>query len=602
MSVQRWTKHALGAFAALLLTMAPAAAQQGSITGVVRAETGDPIAGAQVSIVEPGAPEAAPTLATFTQSSGRFMIRQVPAGEWLVRVELIGYGTETSTVQVTEGAVASVEFIMSAEAIGLGSVVVTGVSGATIQAKVPFEVGQVQAEDLPVPAVSAGSAIQGKVAGAQVVQGSGRPGSSPSILLRGATSINASGRDQEPLYIVDGVIVGSGLTDINSMDIQSIEVVKGAAAASMYGSRAANGVVQITTKRGTGLPDNTIRYSVRSEWGISQLSETPDDLLAKNHPFEIVQENGQTLFVDDDTGEACAFLDCSRVASTGSNAWDTYYVNEWPNRYDQVADFFQDGNFTQQHFAAQGRSGATNFHVSYNHLNDAGILPGLEGFQRHNFRVNVDQSVLENVHVGASAFYSLSDNDQFPESQGNPMFALTRSRAGANLWTCDESRFEEGETVPANCRNRPEDLIIQTDPANTEADNPVYALSMREYRDQRSRFLGNGSVRWTPLEWFDLEGNVSYDRLNYQATDYYPKGFRTIDPSTFFNEGYLDRLMTTDEALNASATATFRADLADGIRNRTQFRYLYEQNDYAETFTSGYQMTVADIIAFGNLN
>jgi TonB-dependent SusC/RagA subfamily outer membrane receptor len=114
-------------------------------------------------------------------------------------------------------------------------------------------VEQLTAADLPVPAVSAGSAIQGKIAGAQVVQGSGRPGAGVSVMLRGPTSINASGRDQEPLWIVDGVILSSSMVDIDALDIENIEVVKGASAASLYGSRAAAGVIQVTTRRGRAM-------------------------------------------------------------------------------------------------------------------------------------------------------------------------------------------------------------------------------------------------------------------------------------------------------------------------------------------------------------
>src|SRR5690606_19520769 len=123
-----------------------------------------------------------------------------------------------------------------------------------------------------------------------VVQGSGRPGSAPSILLRGPTSLNASGRDQEPLYIVDGVILGSDLVDMDALDIESVEVVKGAAAASMYGSRAANGVIQIRTKRGRSMMDNDVRYTIRSEFGRSGLASTPDQLVTKAHHFQLTPD------------------------------------------------------------------------------------------------------------------------------------------------------------------------------------------------------------------------------------------------------------------------------------------------------------------------
>src|SRR5690606_26763952 len=121
----------------------------------------------------------------------------------------------------------------------------------------------VNARDIPVPAMNLAASIQGKVAGATVSMGSGRPGSSPSILMRGPKSLNASGRDQDPLYIVDGVILASGMADLGGLDIERVEILKGAAAASLYGSRAANGVVQVTTRRGRSQQDQQVRYTVR---------------------------------------------------------------------------------------------------------------------------------------------------------------------------------------------------------------------------------------------------------------------------------------------------------------------------------------------------
>src|SRR5690606_1482317 len=122
---------------------------------------------------------------------------------------------------------------------------------------------------------------QGKVAGATVRMGSGRPGSSPSILMRGPKSLNASGRDQDPLYIVDGVILASGMADLGGLDIERVEILKGAAAASLYGSRAANRVVQVTTRRGRSQQDQQVRYTVRTEMGTNSLPGSFDFL--RNH-------------------------------------------------------------------------------------------------------------------------------------------------------------------------------------------------------------------------------------------------------------------------------------------------------------------------------
>lgn len=129
--------------------------------------------------------------------------------------------------------------------------------------------------DLPVPATNPLSQLQGRVPGANVMSASGRPGEGPQVQLRAPTSINAEGRGLQPLYIVDGIIVnsdsslGGGLADLSALDVESIEVVKGAAASSLYGARAGAGVIQITTKSGKGAKRDGVSFNVRSEVGAS---------------------------------------------------------------------------------------------------------------------------------------------------------------------------------------------------------------------------------------------------------------------------------------------------------------------------------------------
>jgi TonB-dependent SusC/RagA subfamily outer membrane receptor len=236
-----------------LLGLAPVEAQAqatGTIRGtVMQVPSGQPLVAAQVTVV--GSQRG-----SITARDGTFQIENVPPGQYEVRAVSIGYSSQTREVTVTAGQVTTLAFEMRQSVLDVDEIVVTGVAGETARGRLPFTVDRLTQAALPVPATNAASMIQGKVAGAAVTSPTGRPGTAPSILLRGPTSINASGRSQEPLYIVDGVILNSSVVDIDAMDIESIEIVKGAAAASMYGSRAANGVIQITTSRGRKVADN----------------------------------------------------------------------------------------------------------------------------------------------------------------------------------------------------------------------------------------------------------------------------------------------------------------------------------------------------------
>lgn len=575
--------------AAVALSGAPDLAAQeedGRVLGrVVDGATAQPLVGAQVFI--PGT-----ALGTLTNQEGQFLLLNVPEGEHTVRLELIGYRSAEQVVTVAAGGSATADFELEQAAISLDQIVVTGVLGETEQAKLPFTVDHVDAADIPIPQTSAVASLQGKVAGVTVVQGSGRPGDAPSLLLRGVTAINASDRDQEPLYIVDGVILGSSVVDIGSLDVESVEIVKGAAASSMYGSRAANGVVQITTKRGRNVANNEVRYTVRSEAGFSQIGATPPSLLPEHHEWQLTEDGSQ--FVDGD-GNPCDWLTCEGVQQAGSDAWDTYMVNEWPGGgRDQVAEMFTDGGFAQHYVSASGRAGATNFHASYAYLDNEGVLPGLAGLQRHNVRVNVDQAIDENIFLSMSAFYGRSEHD----TGGAELFGLTRMPAGVNLWSCDPVLGLES----TDCSDNPQGLILVADPTNLESPNPIYTLLNTDDVERRGRFLGSGNVRYSPVSWLDLEANMSYDRSDEEETQFTPKGFRTPTSEADENEGNLERNVELQEAINTSATATFRFDLTDNIRNTTQVRYLYERDEYRQTNTEGYEFSVRNVRTFDNLN
>ena len=290
---------AVGLFAA-----APAAAQTGTVTGtILDASTGMQLDAVQVSLETVGATESA--LGGLTQQTGRFLIINVPVGQYVLRAQLLGFGTQTQVVDVTGGQATVVDIRLEPQAISLSEIVVTGVAGATQRTKLPFDVAQIRVADLPVPSVNAAQAIQGKVAGVQVVANSGRPGTAPSILLRGVTSLDASGRSQDPLYIVDGVIMGSSMVDLDALDIMSIEIVKGAAAASLYGSRAGNGVIQIRTKRGAEIADDQVRYTIRAEYGRSQLPTPSPLILTQAHEYALTADGSQ--FLDQD-GTGCDWL------------------------------------------------------------------------------------------------------------------------------------------------------------------------------------------------------------------------------------------------------------------------------------------------------
>jgi TonB-linked SusC/RagA family outer membrane protein len=595
--MQARSRIRIGALSTLmLLVMVPATAaarQTGVLQGtVVEAGTQRPLANVRVAV-------EGTQLSTLTNAQGRYGIAAVPAGERTLTFELLGYAEGRGVVTVRSGESHVLNAALTQTAIGLQEIVVTGVAGATQRAKVPFDVAKLDMRDLPVPAVTAGTAIQGKVAGATVVQGSGRPGSPASILLRGPTSLNATGRNQEPMYIVDGVILSGSMVDFDALDIADIEVVRGAAAASLYGSRAASGVIQITTRRGVGTGLDGVRYTARTEFGRSSLGRTPETLLTQAHHYRMT-DDGRFVSAQ---GAPCHWLDCpslqlagQRAGGAAADAWNTFQTQEWPGQtYDHVARLFRPGNFQQHYISAEGRSGATNFLFSFSNMEDAGVLRGVDGQTRNNFRLNADQALRPNLSVAASAFYSRGNTGQFTEDSGNPLFNVTRMPAGIDLFACETNQGEQ-------CLADPLNLILQPDPGNDESPNPLYMLMNRRFNIDRSRFVGSGNVRFSPLVWLDLDANASFDRLDLGQNDYWPKGYRTIDPNPVINEGYLQRFAQRNEALNGSLTATARWNPSDRISTRTQLRYLVEEQNLNWNDTYGWNFQIGGIPTFANIS
>lgn len=241
-----------------LLLAAPAAAQQGQITGLVtNAATGQPIPSAQVFI-----PEL--SMGALSASNGRFVMLGVNAGTHTVRVERIGFAAATMEVTVAVDQTAEANFELQEVALNLDEIVVTGTGAPTQRRRLGQTITSVTSDELAIaPITNLSDALVGRLAGARGLISGGQTGAGSAIVLRGTSSIS---QRQSPLIYVDGVRMDNAtedassattdrLQDINPQDIDRVEVIRGAAAATLYGTEASSGVIQIFTKRGqTGAP------------------------------------------------------------------------------------------------------------------------------------------------------------------------------------------------------------------------------------------------------------------------------------------------------------------------------------------------------------
>ncbi len=536
-----------------------------------------------------------------------------------ITARFIGFQHKTDTINLKPGTIA-VDFALAIDILNMDAIVVTGLVDETPRTKLAFSVGRIDEQVLEhAPAVSPENALRGRIAGVKVIKGSGRPGSSASVILRGATSINASGRSNEPLYVIDGIIidpsvVGSPMNDISGEDIESIEVVKGAAGASLYGSRAANGVINIKMKRGKNLALNQTRIKVRNEFGFNQLPNKLD--LTRHHFFKVAttsysDDKGKSVtpgdFIDangnwldprldgvravdtytstapdgnfDPTGFAFQDNDYKYVATGVTTDADGNFIEPTllSSPFDQMDRFFDSGAFYSNTISISRNMRSSNFSLSLGNYNEGGILPGLNGQERRSVRISLDHKLSDQLELGMSGYFSQSSFEQENPGSGiNPFYAITFMAADADL----SLRDEDGE------------LFAAPDPYSVE-ENPLYALETVDRDDGRKRTMANFRLRYNPVTWFNLEGDFSYDRSDRNNDRYWPIGFQTTS-ATSTNDGRFRRFTGDDETINGSIIASLNREFGDfGVRMKA--RSLFERADISNFVGRATQLAVRDV-------
>ena len=471
----------------------------------------------------------------------------------------IGHKPKRLPLVLTVGRVEK-DFDLEKDVLNLEQIVVTGVGDATSQKNTAFSVAVVDATALKdAPGTTPLASLSGKVAGASVVTVSGQPGAAPSIRLRSPASISGA---TDPLIIIDGTISRLGLADIASEDIERIEVIKGAAASSLYGSDAANGVVQIFTKHGASLAEGQSSFTVRNEYGQNSLPRTvPGNL---SHAYKVLA-NGD--FDRDANG--------NRVLKA-----DQISDNSYVTTYDQLGQVFHAGTFATNYASFGQRRGENNFNASFQNTKDGGVLNVLSGFSRQNFRLNLDQALSEKIDLSTGAFYGRSHADQGEDT--GIFFGLRFIEPNIDL------------TAP-NKDGTPFNAIIKQPPQSGNVVNPLYGLSRRAIEQDRDRFTGTFKVRYRPLNWLTAESNVNYDVSNQSYKNFRPLGF--LSSGGVKDKGALFQQADNDRAYNTGATLTGVKSWG-WLNNTTKVAYVYEDQTNAYVNVNSSALTVPNVPEF----
>lgn len=372
------------------------ASAQNQVSGVVTDRNGEPVAGA--SVVVDGT-----TIGVITGSNGAYTISAKP-GQTL---SFLFYGMKPLKQEVTG---ATMNVVMEDDLMLLDEAVVTAMGITRSEKSIGYAATTVKNEDIATQhATNVTNALAGKVAGLQVSSTTTDPGAGTNVIVRGYSSINST---NQPLYVVDNIIVG-GMGSLSSEDIVSMTVLKGAAATALYGSRAANGVIVITTKQGSrGLEKNfTISYSGGVE--ARQLSTLP----IYQNSFGQGWNGNQTWIENGSWGPK---LDGS-IQPYGP-IWNGYQLyHEYTAKPNNIRDFFDIGWSHKHNVALDGVSddGKMTYYLSFNNANDNGIIPGnKDTYKRNGFAFRGSYAPVKWLRVSSQVNFSTSKTQAVAMDQG----------------------------------------------------------------------------------------------------------------------------------------------------------------------------------------
>ncbi|HKG07784.1 MAG TPA: SusC/RagA family TonB-linked outer membrane protein [Pedobacter sp.] len=524
--------------------------------------------------------------AVATNGEGKYSLAaNLDPGTYQVSFSSVGFKTQTKSVQLGANAEAVVNGELSTDNIGLDEVIVTGTSQGTTRKQMGSYVSSVKGDALVrAPSGNVLSSLQGKTPGAQISQNSGDPAGGMSVRLRGVSSINSS---SEPLYIIDGVIVNNATTrvtntsanydggsssgngagqngnfvgsigqnrmvDINPNDIERIEVLNGAAAAAIYGSRANAGVIQIFTKRGvSGKPVISFSTSLTSSRLRKQVDVNQSPVKFGGSVDAFTQDVIQT------TGTPPALL-----------------TNTTPvTRYNYQDYIFRTGTGTDNTISLSGGSENTKLYTSVGYFSNQGIIKNTD-FKRYNMRANLDHKINDWAKVTAGFNYVHSDANEKPD--GNSFFSPMNSVTIIGNFHDIFARDALGNLKAVGERGRV---------------NPVSVIEDIKQRQFTNRVIANTKLVLNPVKNLTVDYTMGVDNTIQNGTTYIPPfaynvstgfygGGAALDPAL---NGYASAANATTTLFNNEVNLTYDAKLAERLLSTTQLggSYQYQKDMYS---------------------
>ena len=557
----------------LALGSRPALAQNpaqntGTIGGRVVDQAGQPVVNAQVFLV-------GTSLGTLTGANGRFTLVNVPANTYRLRVERIGTRPAEVSVTVQAGQTLTQDFTLREEALGLDQIVVTGTAGAARRREVGNSIAQINLADVQEPPLNLSSLLQGRSPGMTVIPSSGMAGSGAMIRLRGNTSVTMT---NQPLVYIDGIRVrsrgyalnvppagselrggndvASPLNDINPADIERIEVIKGAAAATLYGTEAAAGVIQVFTKRG---------HSGKPQW-----------------TFQVDQGFAKTLKFGPDPSRAPdgdSIYSCTARVNNQCVGTIQAYRDSFPERFRGLP------------LKGVSRAGGTSSYLFI----DPWLRNGYQ--QRYSLSVAGGGEMLRYFVSGQMTDEDAvlpNDNEKRKVIRGNFSF----SPLGTLLfsWNTSYTKDQISNTAAGNNAHGLTLNAFRRDRNYVSNDRPevMEPLLNQEITSEIDHLISGGTVSWSPIANMTQKFTVGYDLAQIDNRNLRPFGFVSAPGGIISDRRHTYQTLTFEYIgnYNFPLTSTLRSTVSWGGQSVTTDTR--ETSAHGENFPAPFDPTVSD--------
>lgn len=496
-------KITLKFIAVLVCILSLASAQAQEIRGVVKDKTGLGLPGANVRVVERAG------VGTVADLDGYFQLTNLKPGSITLEFSFIGYETQLAKVDLAATGSRTVDITLVESINQLDEAVVVGY-GVQRKRDVTGSIVSLSSKDITeTPTQSFESSIQGKAPGVQVITGSGLAGSASVIRIRGIASISAGG---DPLYVIDGIPItqdyflkGNGgamnnnpLASINPQDIESMEILKDAAATAIYGSRGANGVILITTKRGK---KGALKFGFSTSLGFSKPTKRPNMLNAQEY-LQLYQE---------------AWVNDGNVGTPTGLQGGLSWAEANRNNTDWVDNTIGTGFKQNYDFNVQKGTKDYNFYAGVSYSNNESYLIG-NSYTRFSGRLNGDYRFSDKLKVSLGTSLSQGINNRIDAAWSGGLGAAMSTALPYFPIYWDKDVYRQGTSAGDSVLQHAKgDYWLEGGVGN----NPVAVRDLKTWRQTETRSISTASINYAPIKNLNIIYSVSYDFMNINEDFFY---------------------------------------------------------------------------------